>query len=79
MPRPTPRMTSLIRDLKRGHNLYRRPRGQDCLTATPGTSHAYTAESRRTADGLVTRGLARWIPCPADEWPAVQKLELDLI
>lgn len=74
--KPTPRMVSVVEDLQAGHNLYRRPRGHDCLTAVPGTPHVYTAESRRTADGLVTRGLARWIPCPPDEWPAAQKLEM---
>lgn len=73
---PTPRMNGVVEDLRAGHALYRRQRGMDCLTAVPTPTHAYTQESRRTADGLVARGLARWTPCLAAEFLATEKLEL---
>ncbi|GGR62771.1 hypothetical protein GCM10008959_26020 [Deinococcus seoulensis] len=73
---PTPRMNGVVEDLRAGHALYRRPRGMDCLTVVPTPTRAYTQESRLVADGLVRRGLARWVACPDGEFLATEKLEL---
>lgn len=57
-------MRCLYQDLLDGHKILRRGRGADRVYFAPNPS-LFTSEPRAVADGLVKRGLARWVPAEA--------------
>lgn len=64
----------LLQDLQDGHKILRLGRGADRVYFAPNAA-LFTASNRGIADGLVRRGLAKWIK-PGPEDYAVAQLVL---